>query len=161
MTLYEIDQKIYALQDAETGEILDYEAFEKLQMDRERKIENTALWVKELLAEAEAIQEEVKALQERQRRNNAKAERLKGYLERALAGMKFTTPRCEVTFCTTSSLYIEDATRLLRWAEENGYDHCIRYREPEIDKLQVKKLMKSGVEVPGGAMVTNRSVGVK
>lgn len=160
MTLYEIDQKIYALQDRETGEILDYKAFEELQMDRERKIENTALWVKDLLAEAKAIQEEIKALQERQRRNNAKAARLKGYLERALEGMKFTTARCEVTFRKTNSLYIEDATRLLRWAEENGYDYCIRYQEPEIDKPGIKKLIKSGVDVPGAAMVSGRSVGV-
>ena len=45
MTLYEIDQSIIGLMN-EDGEIADLDAFEALQMERDEKIENIALWIK-------------------------------------------------------------------------------------------------------------------
>ena len=88
MTLYEIDQKIQSLVDPETGELLDYEAFSQLQMDREQKIENMALWVKDLAAGAKAIKEEEDNLKERRKAMENKVERLKTYLSIALDGEK-------------------------------------------------------------------------
>ena len=81
MTIYEIDARMAGLIDPETGELLDYEAFASLQMEREAKIENMALWYKDLTAEAKAIREEEKALAERRKSAENKAERLKGYLD--------------------------------------------------------------------------------
>ena len=63
MTIYEIDSRIAELLDPDTGELLDYEAFAALQMEREAKIENMALWYKDLSAEAKAIRDEEKALE--------------------------------------------------------------------------------------------------
>lgn len=65
MTLYEIDQAIQGLVDPETGELMDYEAFAALQMDRDAKIENMALWYKDLMADAMAAKlvEALKQLQ--------------------------------------------------------------------------------------------------
>lgn len=40
MTLYEIDAEIEACIDGETGEVLDYEKLDGLQIERDRKIEN-------------------------------------------------------------------------------------------------------------------------
>mgnify|MGYP000917782718 FL=1 len=65
MNIYEIDNAMFSLIDEETGEIKGYEAFEELQMQREEKIENVALWYKNLIAESKAIREEEKALAER------------------------------------------------------------------------------------------------
>ena len=62
MPLYEIDQSIKALVDPETGELLDYEAFARLQMEREAKLENIALWIKDLRAKAEEIKAEKAAV---------------------------------------------------------------------------------------------------
>jgi hypothetical protein len=59
MTLYEIDDAILACVDPETGEIINPEALTALQMEREKKLENVALWVKDLKAEAEAIGNEI------------------------------------------------------------------------------------------------------
>ena len=77
MTLYEIDQAIQGLVDPETGELMDYEAFAALQMDRDAKIENMALWYKDLMADAKAIKEEADTLNERRKALENKAERLK------------------------------------------------------------------------------------
>ena len=38
MTLYEIDSAIQALVDPESGELMDYDAFAALQMEREVKL---------------------------------------------------------------------------------------------------------------------------
>ena len=46
--LYEINEEIKNTIDLETGEIVDFEAFEKLQMERTEKLENIALWYKNL-----------------------------------------------------------------------------------------------------------------
>ena len=51
MKLYEIDEQILNCIDQETGEILDTEKLEQLQIDRNDKIENLILWIKDLKAE--------------------------------------------------------------------------------------------------------------
>lgn len=161
MTLYEIDQKIQSLVDPETGELLDYDAFAQLQMDREQKIENMALWVKDLSAEAKAIKEEEDNLKDRRKAMENKAERLKTYLSIALGGEKFQTPRCSVTFRKTTSVQIDDQDNLVRWLEQNGYDDCIKYKEPEVSKTEVGKLLKAGTPVPFACIKDGQSVGVK
>lgn len=161
MTLYEIDQKMQSLVDPETGELMDYEAFAALQMDREKKIENMALWVKDLSAEAKAIKEEEDNLRDRRRGMENKAERLKTYLSIALGGEKFQTARCAVSFRKTASVQIDDQDNLIRWLEQNGYDDCLKYKEPEVSKTELGKLMKSGTPVPFAYIKESQSVGVK
>ena len=65
--LYDIDQEILACIDDETGEILDVEKLDALQMERERKLEGVALWVKDLKAEAAAVKEEADKLTARKK----------------------------------------------------------------------------------------------
>ena len=55
MKLYEIENAILECIDTETGEVIDIERLNELQMERETKIENVACWIKDLKAEAEAI----------------------------------------------------------------------------------------------------------
>ena len=98
MNLYEIDQAMQALVDPETGELMDYEAFSELQMDRDSKIENMALWIKNLTAEAKAIKEEMDNLQKRRKTAENRAEGLKRYLFEALDGEKFQTARCSISY---------------------------------------------------------------
>ena len=58
MTLYEIDSAIMDCVDEETGEVVDIEELEALQIEREKKVEGIALAVKNYAAEAKAIKEE-------------------------------------------------------------------------------------------------------
>ena len=71
MNIYEIDSAILACVDSETGEVIDIEKLAELQVERERKIESVACWVKNLTANAQNIREEEKVL----------AEGLEGYSE--------------------------------------------------------------------------------
>ena len=54
MKLYEINEQIMACIDSETGEVIDPEKLNDLQIAKDEKIENLALWYKDLLAEANA-----------------------------------------------------------------------------------------------------------
>lgn len=161
MTIYDIDRKITELVDPETGELLDLEAFTELQMERERKIEGIALWVKELTALASDIKDEISVLQERKKAAERRCESLKRYLAEILQGEKFSTPRCAVSFRKSTSVQVDDTEKLVRWLEQNGYDDCVKYKEPEVSKAEVGKLLKSGMPVPFAHLENKQSVGVK
>ena len=161
MTLYEIDKMITDLADPETGEITDFGALGNLQMARDQKIENIACYYKNLVSDAEAIKAEKDALTERQKAAENKAARLKEYLSYALRGEKFSTPKCAVTFRKTTSVNVDNPSAAIEWAEMNGHKECVRYKAPEISKSELGKVLKTGQEVPGAALVEGLSVGVK
>ena len=161
MKLYEIDKKILELIDPETGELLDYEAFAELQMERDGKIENMACWFKELTATAEAIRKEEIALAERRRVIENKAESLKDYLGRILNGEKFQSAKCAVSYRKSTSVSIDDYDSVLAWAVENNAE-IIKHKQPDLDKTEIGKILKLGeVSIPGASLNTKMSVGVK
>lgn len=161
MSLYHIDRAILELVDMDTGEILDNEAFDALQMERETKLENIALWIKNLTAEAKAIRAEEISLADRRKVCENKAERLKQYLSDALDGEKFQTAKCAVTFRKTTSVEITDTLAAAAWLEDNGQSDLVQYQMPKIGKTELAKILKNGTEVPGCELVQNLSMGVK
>lgn len=159
MTIYEIDRAIMECIDLETGEIIDTEQLDKLQMDREAKIENVACWIKELKAEAEAIKAEKQALAERQRVAENKIESLKKWLAYALDGKKFSTAKCSVSFRNTESVEVtpEGLENLMR----DGKDELLTYKQPEPNKTAIKQALKDGLSVQGVQLVQNVSTIIK
>ena len=93
MNLFEIENEIMNCWDQETGEILDSDRLDQLEMERDTKIENIALYIKNLTADAEALKAEKQSFAERQKAAENKVESLKKYLATYLAGQKFSTPR--------------------------------------------------------------------
>lgn len=161
MNLYEIDRALEALVDPDTGELLDYESFATLQMDREAKIENTALWIKNLTAEAKAIKEEMDILQKRRKAAENRAEGLKRYLSEALGGEKFQTARCSVSYRRSMALEVDDASAAADWLDGNGHPECVTYSSPTLDKRSVAELVKHGMEIPGVELVERQSMTVR
>lgn len=153
MTLYEIDQAIMDCIDSETGDIIDAELLDSLQMERTEKIENVACWIKELKAEAEALKAEKMAFAERQRVAENKAESLKNWLAYVLNGEKFKTTRASVTFRATEKVEIGDIMQL--------DESFLKYKEPEADKTAIKEAIKAGQEVAGATLVSSKSVIIK
>ena len=79
MTLYELNQELMNFDleiDEETGEILNAEDLDKLEMERDVKIENIGLWIKNLLSDAEELKREKESLYKREQAAKKKAERL-------------------------------------------------------------------------------------
>lgn len=157
MTLYEIDARIAELVDEETGELLDYEAFTALQMEREAKLENAALYVKNLEAEAKDIREEEKALAERRRVKENRASRLRDYIQNALAGERFETARCAISYRKTTALSISDMAAAVGYLEA-GHRDLVVYAAPSLDKRGVAALLKAGESVPGAELEERQSM---
>ena len=67
MNLFEIENEIMNCWDQETGEILDSDRLDQLEMERDTKIENIALYIKNLTADAEALKAEKQSFAERQK----------------------------------------------------------------------------------------------
>ena len=134
--LYEIDKEIIACTDLETGEIIDQTKLDALQMERERKLENVALWVKDLRAEAEAIGNEVQALNARKKAAERKAEALKTWLGEALAGEVFKTPKVRISYTHNSRLNVTDEKAAIEYIEKTFADPeaYLKYQTPEIRK---------------------------
>lgn len=160
-TLYEINSAILDCCDMETGEILDFERLEQLQLEKEQKIEGVALYIKNLDAEAAALKAEEAALAERRKAKENKAKRLKEYLTNALAGQKFETARVRLSFRSSTKVEISDELALLTWLEKNHQDQCVKYKLPDINKTEVGKLLKAGQEMPGAALVESSNLQMK
>lgn len=161
MNIYEIDAAMQSLIDKETGEIVDYDSFLHLQMSREEKIENVALWIKNLKAEIKAIKEEEDSLTARRKSAENKANRLMAYLKTALCGEKFSTARCEISYRKSQSLDVDDPVSAAEWLDSNGYPDLVVYSEPKLDKRSVSKLIKSGMNIPGCELVDHESMTVR
>lgn len=157
MTIYEIDEKLMALTDPETGEISDYEEFEKLQMTREEKIEGMACWVKDLEAEAKALREEEKALAERRRADERKIESLKSYLSKILDGEKFRSTKAQISFRKSKAVYIPDEEKFM---EGEGNSRFMKATW-SIDKKAVKEALNNEEEIPGASLQENNSIQIK
>ena len=153
MNLYEINEAITSCIDMETGEIVDIDRLNELQMERETKIEGVALWIKNLKAEADAIKAERENLAERERAAENKAEGLKRYLSDVLCGQKFETSRVKCSFRKSNAVVVDDD--FLDWAK-NNHDEFLRYKEPEINKTAIKQAIEAGAEVLH-AQIENRN----
>ena len=157
MNLYEIEQEILNVFDVETGEILDEEKLASLQMAQEKKIENIALFIKNLESDAEQIKIEKNALAEREKRAKNKAESLRKYLSNFLAGNKFESPRVAISFRTSTSVEA-DVEALMK--VENGNEY-LKYSLPTADKVAIKKALQEGIELDGCRLVTNQNMQIK
>lgn len=159
MTIYEIDNEIMNCIDMETGEVIDTEKLNELQMERDAKIENVALWIKELKAEAEAIKNEKQALAERQRVAENKAESLKNWLAYALNGEKFKTAKCSISYRNSESVEVtEEGLEALMKEHED----LLTYKTPEPNKKAIKDAIKNdGLTVAGVQLVQKTSTIIK
>ena len=160
--LYEISQDILNCVDLETGEILDAEKLDALQIERERKLEGVALWIKDLTAEAEAVKAEADKLSTRKKSLDNKIASLKNWLLYALGGEKLKTPRCSVYQTHSQRVSIRDQDKLMEYIYSlNAPGTYLRYPEPELKKDEIKKALKDGYEIPGAALETTESVVIK
>ena len=152
MNLYEIDQGILECIDFETGEVIDPDRLEDLQMERSQKIENVVLWIKNLESDALAIKAEKDALADREAKCKKKAEQLKEWLGKALEGQKFSTARCAVSFRKSEKTEVFDAGMV-------PSEYTKTKIEPDV--AAIKKALKEGLEISGCRLVESQNVQIK
>lgn len=151
--LYEIDAAILACVDMETGEILDVEQLQALQMERDQKIESIALWYKNLLSDAAQYAAEEAAFKQKKQVAQKKAERLKQYLQDALQGSNWNSTRVNISHRKTNRVIVDDVLNLP--------PQYVRFLDPEPNKTEIAAAIKRGEEINGAHMEVNLSMTIK
>ena len=135
MNIYEIDNAMFSLIDEETGEIKDYEAFEELQMQREEK-----------------------ALAERRKSLENKAENLKNFINRTLQGNKFATPKVAISYRKSTAVEVDD--EFIDYAMKNNSD-LLTYKQPEPNKAVIKEMLQGGFDIPHAELTVRNNMSIK
>lgn len=159
-SLYEINAQIEqawnAAVDPETGEIISEEAaqaVEQLTMAREDKIENLALYYKNLAVEAEALKNEKLALAARQSAAEKKAESIKKYLASSMNGEKYKPEKVAISWRKSESVSVD----------ENAFlpDDYMTFKEPVPNLTAIKKALKAGEKIDGATLTSSNNIQIK
>lgn len=152
--LYEINREILSCIDDDTGEIIDFEKLSELAMEKECKVENLALLIKNLRSEAESCKAEAEAFRTRAKVAESKSKRLCEYLGEILDHKPFKAQRAEISFRRSVAVAVDDDARLPE-------EFLIVKREENPNKKAIGDALKSGREIEGCRLVENRTIQIK
>ena len=155
--LYELIREIEDFEfqiDEETGEILNFEELEALELEKDTKVENICLWIKNLQSDAEAYKKEEEVFRNKRQVAEKKADKLKGYIEYILAGNKFKTSKVTVSYRSSKQVRIESVDHV-----PAEYLRIKQTVEP--NKTAIKKAIESGTEVKGCSLVERQNMSIK
>lgn len=156
MNLFEIDAAIMACVDEETGEIIDAEKLDSLQMEKDLKVRNIACWIKDLKAEAEVYKNEAATFTARKRAAENKMNSLKEYLDKALDGQKVKAEEFTISYrnVTNGKVVLDNTDKI----------PPIYLNEPREDwfkKTEIKQALLDGKTVPGAHLEDSHSIIIK
>lgn len=160
MKLYQISDAIrQALDhielDEETGEILSADELHAVEAEAAEKVEATALYLRELDAEAKAAKEEADRMLARVKSMQKRSDYLKAMLLDALhATGKVKTGRVTVSIRTTKAVEIAEGADL-----PEAYTTVKTTVSP--NKVAIKQALLDGVEVPGCHIEERESVQIR
>lgn len=162
MELYRINAElslaIESAIDPETGEIKDEEMLQvvdQLQMERDEKIENICLYIKNLKSDARQLKEAEESFRNRRREAEYRAEKLTEYLAKNLSGEKFKAADglASVSWRKSQSVSITNAALLS--------DRFLTIPDPVPNKIEIKKAIQAGEQVDGAELVTNNNIQIR
>ena len=139
--------------DTETGEVIDTEAIESLEMERDTKIRNIACWIRNLDAEEKALAEQEKIYRDRKNATHNKKEDLKSYLARYLNGKNWKNAEVSVGWRKSEAVEVTDVGKLS--------SYYLRYKEPEPNRTLLKADLKAGVKLEGAVLTEKNNIQIK
>ena len=163
--LYEINQMIEEWYqnsvDQETGEIIgDLSILDALELERDQKIENIGLLIKNINTDKKVLEAQQKAFQEEADKYGRQAKacenrigRLKDYLLNNLHVDKFKTLKTSIWTSKHESADIIDLWKIP--------DEYLDYKDPVPKRAEIKKALKAGQTVEGAELKTTISITVR
>lgn len=171
MKLYEINEAVETLLsaltvDPETGEVpADADEviaqLDALAMEKRAVLEYLAKVVLNLRADQAAVKAEEARLKERRERMERREASVMAILDRECAGEKTDLGVATVSYRASEATEITSEADARTWLMSEGYDDCLKYAEPTINKTALKKLIKSGVSVPGACVTVRNNCSLK
>lgn len=136
---------------------------EMLEDDIDGKLEALAIVYKDLMSDASAIDDEMKALKQRSDAKKRRAEWIKDYLilnMTKLGKSKFETSKAYISLPKPKPSVEVDAEHFIKWASENR-DDLLRYKAPDPDKAKIKEALLNGDEIVGAGLVYKQTINIK
>lgn len=161
MNIYEITQELREALDTmqideETGEIINWNAIDALNIAFDRKAEAYAVAIKESEAMAKELDEAAKSIGERKKSYQNRAEQMKKHLQFAMeaAGKeKIETANADISFKKSVAVVVDESSL------PDEYWKITEERKP--NKAEVGKLLKQGENIPGAMLETRMNLQVK
>lgn len=152
-TLYQINQELMNCVDMETGEIFYTEKFNKLQISKEKKIENIALLYKNSMADAAAYKAEKDSFAKREKAAKRTAERCKELLDMELWGDPWKSDKVSISYRKSKSVKYYDINKI-----PEGYLIPV---EPKVDKLGLRDALEKGIKIEGVFLEENQNIQIR
>lgn len=181
MSLYSIDEKLYYLIeegfDSDTGEILEgfdlNKAINEATMELDKKLENIAVYIKNLKVEIEALTEEKKKLEARRKTKENKLQSLERYLDGYFRNTqskyfedttgkekfhKFETSKCVISYRKSDSIKITDVNKV-----PQEYIKPRVLKDTDVKKSDIKDYLKKHEDetIDGIELLHNKNISVK
>ena len=154
MKLYEIDEALAQCFDPETGEIVDSDAYEDLQGERDKKIEGIACIIKNRQALIDALKAEKKRMDDRIATLENQNDNTKAFLDSVLDGHRFETEKAVCSYRKSTRVDIVDMSKI-----PDEYLNVKTEIAPM--KTAIKQALKDNKEVPGCALIETNNLSIK
>lgn len=141
MYLYNVDDKLLSFIDPETGEV-NVEEYEAYMKDREDRIENLGLWIKNLDSFASQLKQEEANLKARREAIERKRENLATLLQATLDGEKYQSSKLDISYRKSSAVDVPNEQVFIEWARNNKRDDLLNYPAPKPSKTDIKEYLK-------------------
>lgn len=133
--------------------------------EMEDKLANCAAFVKQLAAEADALDDEIKSLRQRSASKKREIDSFKAYMMSCMESAdvkKIDKPLAKLTIRQNAeSVEVADEKGFIEWAQSHDHDDLLRYSMPDINKTAVKDAIRSGWYIPGAQLVRTKSLIIK
>lgn len=167
MSLYTITteyrQLIEAIESGDIPEEAINDTFEAVSLEWDERAEAVLSAIKNLMAEAKNIEDEVKALEERKKAKLRTIDRLKEYISSSMQALNkptYESARHLVKFTKSSSIRITDEEAFIKYVKRR-YPNALRIKkEVSPDKTVIKELLKT-VNLPHVAVEVKQNIQIK
>ena len=148
---------------AMTDALLD--TLDAVDGEMEDKLASCAAFVKQLAAEADALDAEIKSLRQRSASKKREIDSFKAYMMSCMESAdvkKIDKPLAKLTIRQNAeSVEVADEKGFIEWAQSHDHDDLLRYSMPDINKTAVKDAIRSGWYIPGAQLVRTKSLIIK
>jgi len=163
MNLYSLKTELIPIQqkldmwafdhDGDVSEFPFMDVLESLEMEMEDKALSIGIWIKNILAEAEALKAEKKNIEARQKSCTNKAERLKGFLQQMVTpGTKYSDTKCMIGWRKSEVVELH--------APVEDIPAEFQKIKIEANKTEIKKALKAG-ELEFAELVKKNNIQIK
>ena len=133
--------------------------------EMDEKLANCGAFVKQLTAEADALDAEIKSLKNRSAAKKREIDSFKTYIMACMEHAdvkKVDKPLAKLSIRTNAeSVSVSNEQAFVSWAQLSNRDDLLRYTAPDINKTAVKAALNDGQNIPGCQIVRTKSLIVK